>query len=949
MDKPDHLQIISVPSTITDDCYWRSSISPQDTVLSDVSDCVLGGRVVNQPAVASRLSASENDVSTVARSLPVGAKPNVSAVSSVSSASVSCLGDSVKCRGVTTAPCFQSSSISRNFSTANSSKSSSSRCSMASVDFCLSSPPCTACSSRTGTEPAVSPALLALVSQAAALKKQLPTASGCSSVLSAVGDSSTTLASLAPVKTSSGVVSSTVHSSASTTVVSPSSSCPSISVTECSDIITSSEYQSSMVPPSQLPDKRLTSQSVSSTSSNIVSIHQFAPLYVVVQPPPLSFPNAAVHSSAVTSFCQPVRACCLSATRMSDKVCSRTRSVSGISSRVCTCTVPGASLISVGVPTAGISNRVPTVGLSSSVCTGTPATAGITSPLCVHAIPPAGFSDRVQMYTVPAVGISNPVRVCSVSSAGISGSLCACNVLSRLMKSNVKDSGRTVWHGDTLSTSSMSQDVPSSTAVSATQRVLPPATGWRTRQTYVLSSASKPSSFSICSPGLSSFQTTVRPASRVASVPSRTHPESVSIISAISRSDRHFLDSIVSPKPRPFFTTKTQHSQLPSLSLCSPAVTSYMVTTGSRNPATANSSVDTSSVPLSARSITSSLTRVLSPSALNASVTSSVVSFTAQATSSRVVTRPTFSLFSTERRPLLDKIALQLSSQSLSKSTAQKLTVPNSVDNSASDFLHSRVASADDGATESVVTLASSSMNHPRHRHIDREGCHVAKRDMSLQAAGACVSVAVAASADDYCHVNDGGIDYSNSKQADLTASVDSNQTVESDVRDMHSLSADPALPKTSKTVAAVTASVGSYRHHGGRELSGCMASRAVDETVKSVAIVTSPLESYVHHSSGELSCRMASSGVDETARSVVMVTASSVDNCRYSNSTAVNSVAMTSSVMATAAADHRHSSREVSGRGRTMKIARMQRKANKVRPCTQVTTDILNIAFLLC
>ena len=946
-----HLQNVSVPKSVTSSSHCSLSVGRQDDLPPTVSNCVINGPVLNPVAVmTSGLSVSANGISPAANSLALGAsllravsRPYVSCVSS---ASVSSLRDTAKCCRVITTPISQFSLISRSVTARSDPKPLNQQCSMVSVDMCPSLRACGSARPRSSSRPLMSSTLLALISKAASLKSQLVAASAdCDNVVSSdhLVQSSSSVMREPRVSSASSVsmMTSCIVSSPAHTFTSASASCSSLS-TLCSSIMTGSRHQSTLAHPFQHPDKRLQSDSVSPSSPAVVSVHSVAPsspavvsvhnvapLSVMVRLPRLSLSSAAVRRHNPTGISSEDHTRSVSVAKISNEVCLCTRSTARISNQLCTCTVPSLGISNQGrihavptpsvvsdgvavydVPAAGISKHVclctvPTVEVSNLVGSRTATTAGIFSPVHVCTISPAGFPDRAQMGTT--TGISNHVHVSAVPSVGISSPVCSCDVLGTAMKRKMEGSENVMWNGDMTPESSVSCDMQRCAPVSRmqrvlrTRRVLPLASRCSTSQTS-LSSASLPSPVSLCSPASSTFQIEVKSSALLASTVSPTYTESVSGLSATSRSDRHFLDSFRSLKTKPVVLSSVmQPGHTPASSMCRSAATGNYVArmSSSRNSVTGSCQ-------------TSSCMSNTSAKSADASSVGSVRSCVGPTSDFRGVPRPTF-LFSPQNRPLLDKIAFHLSSQdSSSKFATQTLRKRiSNIDNST--------VSAVDGAAESVVKVASSPADF--HCHGNRENrCH-ANRDVSIQAVHVSVvkapeSVAmVTASLADCHHLSNRGIYcHRNGELSSLTTNVADNKAIESVVMGTTSCSCHGSIEN---------------HHHGNRDICSLTANTASHKASAAVKSVVMDTADYCHHSNREMLSLADTTASSVIKESVALVTTSPLGSHHRSNREMFG---------------HYRGDREMFDVAETTLTACVQRRTNKVKLCSEVNVIILHV-----
>jgi len=699
-------------------------------------------------------------------------------------------------------------------------------------------------------------------------------------------------ATLVPVKTSAATettssVSSAIHSDSP---VSESFSSPSTFVSKRSGIVTRSINQSSRERPHlQPPHKTSSPQSLLSSASSF-SFHNFAP-FSGIQPPVLSLPTADIpgHSLASRKLTATFRQVCagtVSSTGISDQVCTSTSTDVGISNQVHICSVPA-------------------VGIFDKVRMCSTRATGISDQVCTHTVP-VGISNPVCLHTVPSVGISNPV--------------CPSNTSAELAESNAVRSGNIACRGALTSTSSMLHKAQNSAPVVRIQRVLLPATNSSSRQSQLLSSASVPSSFSVCSRGLSTFQMTVGSPAKVASTSSLTHSVSVT---GTSSNDRHFLDSILSLKSHPSSSCVSQARQMPASSL---RIDKLRLNSGG-SPVPGAGQVKVSPVPLSA--VRSMLTKVLRPRGADTSITGSVTSSMAQTSHDRVVARPTFVLFSPQHQPLLEKIALQLSLQQLSpsKSTAPTPTEITNARNSADYFLCSQTASGVDAGTESVIAVAS-----PANLccHGNRKNSCCARGDRSVIAADVgdvkvSESVAMATAS-----LSDRGIlCRSNRESTKLTADVAGDKVSDLVVGNREMLSpTDVATADAAKaSVVMVTASSVDSFCYSNSKMSSVTADAANVVAMESVAVPTT----VVNHRHDRES-----------------LSKSNRRKCRHSNTEMSSladetpvSVAMESVVTDAASQVDHHDDREMFGVAGSVMNAGVEKKSKRVNLCTEVNNFV--------
>ena len=437
---------------------------------------------------------------------------------------------------------------------------------------------------------------------------------------------------------------------------------------------------------------------------------------------------------------------------------------------------------------------------------------------------------------------------------------------------------------------------------------------------------------------------------------SPTHSQNATGMSSTSRNDRHFLDSFMSLKPlRGGSSSTTQPGRLPSSSVSSSTVTGnyILLTTSSRNPIAGSCHMEAISIPLSRVSTTSS------------PVDASSVTLTPY--NIRDVARPTFVLFSPHCRPVVEKIALRLSSHKLpSNCSAQISAKINDTCNTVSDFLCSRAASAAHGATESVVKATTSPVDRRHGYRVNR--CSTDRgvtADVGVNKASESVAM-VTASIADCRHLSNSGIDCHGN-------------------RELVSLAADVTV--ATESVVMVTTSHRCHgdtenHHHSNVDVCSVIADTASHNVPEPVVMVTKSPADYRHHSNREVISLADKTAGDVTKTSVVMATSSSVDNRCYSNGTTANNVAMESVVMATTSADHHrhsnsemaeeatvsvakdvvvmatassadshhHSNRQTVRPAETMMAAGAERKSKrKLKLCLEVTTSVpLIITFCL-
>jgi len=670
------------------------------------------------------------------------------------------------------------------------------------------------------------------------------------------------------------------------TVASVSCSSP-LFVSQCRSITAGSVNQSSLPPTPQHLVRNLRSRSALRSSSGKANASNIMPVFEAVSPLRSSFPNAAATVSVMASSqayvdagtTKHVYSCTTSTTGMVNPVHKHSVPLVGLSDQARMCTIPSTricnrvristvsstSAASDGVRTFAVPvveffsnaniHAAPAFRVSSPIQPRVAPTAGICSPVhtvvsmpvCTNTMPAAGISstvvfDRAPTCTVPAVGISGQirtsvapaaarildrVRLCAIPSVGIYNPVFEHSITTTMMKSNSFESGNTMQNGDPKSSLIVSSRVPNSASVPRTRRVLPPATGCSSRQTPVVLSASMRNSLSVCSPS----QVTVKPLELLVSTPSVTHSCSISHTSAVSVCDRHFLDSIMSLKPRPVLSSQPKHGEILPSSLNSSTVAGSHVHRPrfSRNPITASAHIKATSVPLSAVSSIPVFPGVLHPLA------GSVDSFAALTSRRGNDTRPTFVLISPQHQPLLEKIALQLATQRPSVAGTRPQTKIRHVTSfvGAADLVavvasssedvchanresrrHSRTA---DDTPESVVKILSSSAGFPRHNNSTIHHQNVRKFSSSTASVAESV-VMVTSSSHHYGNTE-------NCRRRSLTSGAPPGKGVEPVVR--------------------VTASLAGCCHHGNREMSPVANNTAVSDTKKSPDVTDSAVDNY--------------------------------------------------------------------------------------------------------
>jgi len=938
------------------------------TVPSRTSDCMVNGSAVNPVHVACRLSASANGVSTVG-DLSTYGDPLSGNVGVFSAHDVSVLapGASVKCGGVVTTPRVQSESMNGSVSPRSDSRSSCGRCSAVSVDLGSRLPSGRSCHLHAGLESDVTPALLALVSKASSLKNHLPKTNNSMPCPLVPANSSTLQAPVTAVKTTAAMTVSTVSSStvrpfASSCVVSAVCSSPLALISRCLGIATGSGNQPSHCPVLKLPATGPRRHSVLPCVSNKITGNSFAPILSTAQLSRPLFPYVGLPKSAasyeLTGTSTPVLIPQVPTSGISSRVCSCVANSTRIFNRVCTYTVPAvgnldawcsptvgisdqvrtravrsASVISgqvqiSAVATSGISNQscmcaVPAVGVPKPVFSST--ATGISSPVCVRTVPFSENSDRVQIGSVPATAwTSDQIRARVVPSVTMSRPVSLHNVPAAVTKGyNMLESGNLTC---SLSLSDRLQS--SASKVRRTQRVLPPATGCGTRPTPIFSSVSAARSLSVCPPVSSTFHTSVK------SVMPPEHLHGMTFTSAVSISDRHFLDSLVSPKPCLNFSSV----QIPSSSSCSSDVTgSYIPRTSyKRNLVTGSCQMEAGSVPLSAANNFSLLAGILGQSAVDSSITGHVKSSTSSASYSSVVTHPMF-VFLPQHRPLLERISLLLLSQKSSSKSPRKTGDTNS----SGDFPHVSAASAVDRAVESVTMVASSPVDH-RHHGDNGDNHQRTERDKSFPAAEAGVNEATeSAGTSTVSHAHAGSTEircHSDREFSSLTATVATGNKPRPSVamvtappffpgyrenhkygcRDKCSPTADTTVHGAREPAVMVTSSVADYHRHSNRKFMPSSAnSTAAKNSLDPVAASAFVVDSHCCKNR-EMSSLAAETAVTVSERSVDTVTTSPTD-------------------------DHLLSSREAFDIAKQGIIGSFQKKAKKMQKlCSQVSTILI-------
>jgi len=866
----------------------------------------------------------------------------------------------------------------------------------------------TTCYFPSRSEPVVTSAPFAVVTRSTALRNRLsvPSNSGYSDNVSShhsVADgSSVTQAPDVTVETSEAcsagnVMSLGFHPSASVNVIS--------AVSECGSSIASCRNQLS-VGHMQLPSKNLNRQSVLTSSKSSV----VAPLLSALRLPRSTSCNAAIPASTVpsnklaqtlseahvraeptsgivnqahlctttsaTTISNPVSMCTVPAMRIgdqfprcrvpgeafSDQASVYTVPSSGISRQVRTCTAPTASVISDRVrvyarPTTGISSSLPELNISSParLCTAQ-AVGGISSPDCICdvspsactcavpaasistlvslcktpicrtnsqvdscSVPPSMISDTVLPATIPVSGISSHVdsspvpcisdSVClHVTISSSSSPVCQYSMPTTLTNTNSSVSGNVTWNKNPTLSLTVPGEVRSSVSVRKIRHVLSLAAGCSTRHTPMLTPATVPNS--VYTPVSSCVEATVKPAESLMSTPRLTC--SSASATSVYTSSRHFLDTFTSINPHPCVTSVTRSHHHSSSSLHSLATTNVHRKSCNSDPVTRKCRMkqNSSSTPV--------LSSVLGPPACGTDTASGVRSFSRLSLSHRIAARPTFVLCAPEHRQLLEKIALRL----LPQSAKQQSTNVNTVDSLTIGSWH-KTFSSSVGATDSVAMVASSRVesccrgNSNSRNHLQRVRS-IFPSDKVPESVAMVTSSHLSSTGNCYCGIR---------KLSGLTSSI--------------------ADSKDTKCVVMATASPcrcgdPKNRHHGNRNVFSQAVKTTTDRSVNPVTMVTTSLAEYHNHSNREMSC------VNEAKRSHDTVLDSRCHNNREVSCTARVPLPSVAMVTASSVAPHHYSNKEVAGNADTMMAGTsVQRKADRLKLCTEVTSALFIIMFM--
>ena len=997
----DSLQNLSLPNT----CFSHSVVY-QNAALPSLSDYTVNNCVATAGlSLSASISQVSNVTYSSLFGTSLTSEVNLSRILSVDKGSVSSQGENVSHCSIGTPACAQTLSTSKTVSALNNSRSSRHQCNLLSVDLCRCLPVDTSCRSCSSLEPIISPALYALVPKATALNNQLPASynSLCAddkwlhhSVLANNSGTQMPYVSLKTLKTSSAVnkmssvVVSGLHPVIATqetasynplTSVLPVSGCtvtssrrhphplplpevrlvelrpqtadvaslscsdPSVLVSQCCSIAVTSANQSSVKPISQHQDRNLRSRST--LTSNISSV---VPLLEAVL-----LPNAATAMSTMTSckpaeFSSQAHVCAIPATDSSDHIHS-----TDISSQAYMCTVPttvtSGPVHSRATSTKGASNHfrrraVPAVAISDQVHTCTSPATGISSKVCtrtvsatsaavsdgVHAcaVPVGKFFSNARAHTVPTYSVSSPVQrgptptteVSRPVLAGTSMPVCSSTVpVSVISETVVFDRVPTC----TVPAVRMSGQARTSVASGAAVRLcalpsveihnsvyqckvpsaemkssLPqpgnnvqigdPVTAsevpWSTttpRTRRVLPpvtrcSSSVPNSVSICSLLLCPSQVPVKPPQLLTSTPSVTQSRHISRISATSVSGRHFLDSILSLGPCPIVSSMPKDGQIQSLSLHSSTAAGRYV---HRTSFSRNPVIASAHIKAPSCSIPAPVVSSIpfSPRVICSSA-GSVGSFTALKSCSGNAARPTVMVYSPQLQPLLEKVALQLATPRLPVAVTRPPTVIRHV----ASFVGPR----------DLVAVPSSSSEDVLCRDNGESRCHSSKAESCLAANKAPEPVVkITSSTPVYLHLSDSRIRHQNIRKfSSKDTSISRDETHKSVV-----------------TVATCSHNCGIKRNHS---VSTSASSRRTARPV----IDTTSVADNCHHSNRVMSCV-----VDNTA-------VSEIDKPRDATELAVD--------------NYQLSNRKVSGYAETVSSGSVQRKAKRVKLCSEVTTAVL-------
>ena len=434
------------------------------------------------------------------------------------------------------------------------------------------------------------------------------------------------------------------------------SSSPAKTVSHRYSIVTRSRNKSFVRSFSPHSCRHLRQQRILSTRSNEVSTRSFAPSVRLTR-----LPSAALRGS-------PKASC----------------KVNGISSRLCVRSVP----------------------VVDQVCACNAFVPYISDQVCMCSASAADISRDSETSTVPtAVSTAMSNTACGEVCVSVDSSY-SVSVHSTTRSIKVIKSRNRMWNGRRMPLRDPSK-LRSSVSVPATPQRLPSASRRSRKQTPVTLSTSVPYSLTSSSPPVSS---TVNLSTSSLSL---AQSQNTCGMGVVSRSDRHFLDGILSGKPHSSSSTAK-----PDQALSLPAHSS--ATAGSFAPGSTRgegkvsgkcvrTGNQPSSVPSSVPYNTPESIQILGQQVAAANVSGIVESRAVQSLYNGCVACPTFVLSSCQNQPLLEKLAMQLSPQTLKPESTRPRLSETSNSSHSSTVQPSSILCTIGGATASTVLVAPSS------------------------------------------------------------------------------------------------------------------------------------------------------------------------------------------------------------------------------------------------